>query len=275
MPPKLNKAQVRKLGERLCVEEPRTEDLEALAALQDDYLAALERVDYALREVLGLASGALRDGVRLTLSNRLKRDRRIIEKLRRGTELDRMQDIVGFRIVGRFTLGQQDDLTNEIATHFSGTVKDRRSKPSFGYRAVHVVGLVDGFLVEVQIRTVLQDFWAQNMESISDAWGRDIQYGGSPEAGSEETLAKRVTAVDAFKALSPVMASIEEYANELRMAELELEALEGESDPRDNERRKWLEGKRAESEAGGDQLVAELGKMIDHYNALLAQIAKG
>lgn len=78
-----------------------------------------------LREVLGLTSGELYDGVKLTITNRLKRDRRIIERLRRGTELDRMQDLVGFRIVGSFSLSQQDDLTREIARHFARD-RDRR-----------------------------------------------------------------------------------------------------------------------------------------------------
>src|SRR2546425_570364 len=215
MPPSLNKAQIRRLGERLCVPEPTAVDLEALAALQDDYLGALEEVDYTLREVLGLASDQLHDGVKLTLSNRLKRDRRIIEKLRRGTELDRMQDIVGFRIVGKFTLSQQDDLTRMVTDHFNGKVKDRRTDPSFGYRAVHIVAVIDGFLVEVQIRTTLQDVWAQHMESISDAWGREIQYGGPPEALTDEMLAKRTSAVDAFKALTPIMTSIEHYEDDL------------------------------------------------------------
>lgn len=270
MPPSLNKAQIRKLGERLCTEEPRSADLEALAALQDDYLSALERVDHALREVLGLASETPRWGGRLTLSNRLKRDRRIIEKLRRGTELDRMQDIVGFRIVGPLTLVEQDDLTSEIARYFDGSIKDRRSKPTFGYRAVHVVGPVDGFLVEVQIRTIPQDWWAQNMESISDAWGREIQYGGPPDAGSAETLAKRTEAVNAFKAVSPLIASFEECRNQLRIAQAELELL-GENSDYPSERRRWLDGQRMEAEGCMDQSLRDVHNMVDEYNALLEQ----
>jgi ppGpp synthetase/RelA/SpoT-type nucleotidyltranferase len=35
--------------------------------------------------------------------------------------------------------------------------------------------------VEVQIRTRLQDLWAQLVERLGDAWGRQIRYGGEPD----------------------------------------------------------------------------------------------
>jgi hypothetical protein len=35
--------------------------------------------------------------------------------------------------------------------------------------------------VEIQVRTIYQDGWAQLMEAWGDAWGRAIRYGGDPE----------------------------------------------------------------------------------------------
>lgn len=272
MPPSLNKAQIRRLGERLCAADPAPEDLEALAALQDDYLSALESVDHMLRMVLGLGSGQLHDGVMLALSNRLKRDRRIIEKLRRGTELDRMQDIVGFRIVGDFSLSQQDDLTREVADHFNGRVKDRRTEPSYGYRAVHIVAVVDSFLVEVQVRTALQDVWAQHMESISDAWGRDLQYGGLPDAFSEVARDRRMQAVQAFIVTSPILAAVEEHDDDVRGIDRELAGLEESDDPRDVDRRGVLEARRLEAIANHKYHYARARAAIGEYNKLLKEI---
>jgi hypothetical protein len=59
-------------------------------------------------------------------------------------------------------------------------VIDRREEPSFGYRAVHIIIYEEGLAVEVQVRTVLQDIWAQMSEKLGDMWGRDIRYGGQP-----------------------------------------------------------------------------------------------
>lgn len=57
---------------------------------------------------------------------------------------------------------------------------DRRAEPSSGYRAMHVIVFPDGLPVEVQVRTELQDLWAQAFERLGDRWGRAIRYGGAP-----------------------------------------------------------------------------------------------
>lgn len=59
-------------------------------------------------------------------------------------------------------------------------MKDRRAEPSFGYRAVHVIVKVRGRPVEIQVRTRLQDLWAQIVERLADEWGRGIRYGEPP-----------------------------------------------------------------------------------------------
>lgn len=58
---------------------------------------------------------------------------------------------------------------------------DRRANPSWGNRAVHVIATVNGKPVEIQVRTKLQDLWAQAMEKLADVWGRGIRYGEAPE----------------------------------------------------------------------------------------------
>ena len=54
-----------------------------------------------------------------------------------------------------------------------------------------------GLPVEVQIRTELQDLWAQVFERLADRWGRAIRYGGEldePDAvalGSDPPITRR------------------------------------------------------------------------------------
>ena len=61
------------------------------------------------------------------------------------------------------------------------TIMDRRQQPSHGYRAVHVIVHYGGKMVEIQIRTVLQHFWAERSEKFSDVLDPAIKYGGGGE----------------------------------------------------------------------------------------------
>jgi ppGpp synthetase/RelA/SpoT-type nucleotidyltranferase len=101
-------------------------------------------------------------------------------------KLKGVQDIAGARIVADCTRAEQDAIVARIVAEFADAdrppkVKDRRVEPSAGYRAVHVVVSVQGLPVEVQVRTWLQDRWAQIVESLGDKWGRGIRYGDLPE----------------------------------------------------------------------------------------------
>lgn len=206
---------INRLGRRLCKEPPDPKDLERLGQLQDEHLGALELADARLKE-MGLVSGARFQNVPLTVTNRLKRDRRIIEKLARPnpgigpTRLSTMQDIVGFRLVGQMTLRQQDRLSEALRDAFEGHVRDRRAEPSHGYRAMHVVAKVDGFSIEIQVRTTLQDYWAQRMEALSRRWGREIQYGEPVEGTALATITARTEALDKFLEVAGAIAKYEE-----------------------------------------------------------------
>jgi ppGpp synthetase/RelA/SpoT-type nucleotidyltranferase len=52
---------------------------------------------------------------------------------------------------------------------------------SHGYRAVHVIVKVSGFPVETQVRTALQNSWAQATESLADSFDPEIKYGRGPD----------------------------------------------------------------------------------------------
>ncbi len=157
----------------------------------------------------------------LTLSSRSKTPGTIIEKIRRGTRLSTMQDVFGFRISassppGGFTLANQDDVVGEIVRRFSRSKTiDRRSRPSSGYRAVHIVVSTDGFPIEIQVRTYLQDLWANETEALADLWGRGIRYGLPPEGRTQEEATARAAVVTVNEVVSDRMYDWERAVVEL------------------------------------------------------------
>jgi putative GTP pyrophosphokinase len=106
----------------------------------------------------------------------------IRRKLRETTiRLGDMDDLVGCRITVDDRLSQ-DTLVAELTEKLPAIRwKDRRTKPSSGYRAVHGILREEGYPFELQIRTTLQDSWANLSERLSDHY-RDlsIKYGGGP-----------------------------------------------------------------------------------------------
>lgn len=72
---------------------------------------------------------------------------------------------------------------------------------------MHVIASVEGRLVEIQVRTKMQDLWAQAMERLADKVGREIRYGGKPRA-EIAAFGKLMEAVEA-------VANLEERLDEL------------------------------------------------------------
>lgn len=191
-------------------------------------------------------------------TGRTKTTPTLVDKLRReSVRLSQVQDIAGVRIVGdsEFGLVEQDELGSRIAQLFGECKRsDRRTIPTFGYRALHLIARVDGEWVEIQIRTELQDLWAQILERIADQWGRQVRYGGSPDFPEQEVTPglSRVQVMDMMQDLSFIIASVEEEA--VALDDLEVEA-EGVTDPelarqlrdRCDAQRVELEGSRSEA----------------------------
>ena len=173
----MTKSQVNRLGEELRrALELNAEELSRLQQFRTSYDEPMFRAQTVLTE-LGLDA-----------TSRLKTTNTIIEKLRREkTRLAEMQDIGGLRIVSDMDLDGQDNIVRKIVDAFPvARVIDRRIDPSHGYRAVHVIATVDERRVEIQVRTKLQDLWAQAMERLADEVGREIRYGGAALARSED-----------------------------------------------------------------------------------------
>jgi hypothetical protein len=101
-----------------------------------------------------------------------------------------MQDIAGCRVIVA-NLMEQDRVINDLKSQWpDALIHDRRARPSYGYRAVHVVVFVGRHPVEIQVRTPFQHSWASVVEKLSDVVDPDLKYGGGPQV-----LMKHITAI--------------------------------------------------------------------------------
>jgi ppGpp synthetase/RelA/SpoT-type nucleotidyltranferase len=158
----LSRSRIDKLGRRLRRAGPNN--------LSDEERDLLERLVAAHGTVLATVQLRLAKELDLPVTSRIKTTGTLVEKLQRSESmaLSRMQDIAGARLVVEMNRTEQDKLVARIVELFPGADKrDRRAEPSHGYRAVHVIVQVDQRIVEIQVRTTLQDLWAQVFERLS------------------------------------------------------------------------------------------------------------
>jgi len=167
----LSNSQVDRLGEALRAGvTPET---------RDAYIEYREEFTEALAEVTSRVLTLLPES---EVSSRRKTLDTVVAKLHRTPmRLSQMQDIAGCRAVVE-TLGEQDVAVGMIEEAFADhRTEDLREKAFAGYRAVHVIVRAStGRRVEVQVRTRIQNQWAQLSEKISDIAGLGIKYEGGP-----------------------------------------------------------------------------------------------
>lgn len=117
------------------------------------------------------------------VTQRLKKFPTIVDKLVREPKmkLSRMADIGGVR-----ALVPNQDAAYQIASRLrrNWTIIRFRDyvvepKPD-GYRALHLISRYRGRLIEIQLRTPLQDNWANMAEILSRLGAPDLKYGGGP-----------------------------------------------------------------------------------------------
>ena len=81
-------------------------------------------------------------------------------------------------------------------------------------------------LIEIQVRTALQDAWAQVFEGLADSWGREIRYGQpmpDPDAPAVITPGTRQEVIRDMFALSEMITTFEEA--DCRIKEMESMSL--------------------------------------------------
>jgi len=184
-----SKNEANRLGKRLAAEAP-------LAAEDEDLL---EEILSAYFEAQKIAQDRLaRLGLQAT--GRVKETPTLKEKLRKQStmQLLSLDDVAGVRMVLHGGRKAQDRAVAAILMEFNSELAkdliDRRATPSHGYRAVHVIVRLGELKVEIQVRTQLQDLWAQVIETLGTKWGRELRYGEPLEGartpfwpGAEET----------------------------------------------------------------------------------------
>jgi putative GTP pyrophosphokinase len=167
-----SKTQIDRLGDRLKGDTHTESDLRLLDNYRRSFGEAYEAVVRAIRQRGESPTGRL-----------AKSTSSIAEKLHRESiRLSQMQDIAGCRVVV-VNIVQQEQFVASLQTDFIGaSVMDRRDKPSYGYRAVHIIAMISGKPIEIQVRTRLQHLWAEVSEKCSDVLDSTIKYGGGSDS---------------------------------------------------------------------------------------------
>ena len=173
----LTRSQIDRAGDRLRKSEtPR----EADRLIYDEFRATFAEPRVEIVEALrGLAGDA-------PVTSRLKRFETTVEKLRRlKSRLSSIEDIAGCRVVLP-TMQEQHELLGRIRWELD-VVRERnyQAEPRGGYRALHVVVRAQDRLVEVQLRTELEEQWANTVERLAERLDPEIKYSGGPPAVSE------------------------------------------------------------------------------------------
>lgn len=168
-----SKSELDRLGSRLRNSEyPADEDIVLLNRYRERFIEVTASVSAALRE---LSAYPVESRPHKSIPSIVAKLRR-----RRPARLSAIQDIAGARIV----VGdgeEQERLVERICARFSRvSVDDKRTQPSFGYRAVHVI-VSAPLPFEVQVRTEIQHAWAQLSERLADRYGFELKYGGGPQ----------------------------------------------------------------------------------------------
>jgi ppGpp synthetase/RelA/SpoT-type nucleotidyltranferase len=171
MASEFTRSSVKRLGRRLRkAERPSPDDVAMYDAYRKSFASDSKEVMTAL---YSLFPDSPPSGRSKTLDS-------VVGKLKRGTtDLGRMQDIAGCRI-NVPSLDDQDRAVAMIQERFEALrTDDLRERPHSGYRAVHViVAAPGGRWVEIQVRTALQNLYAQLSERMADAFGIEMKYGG-------------------------------------------------------------------------------------------------
>lgn len=169
----ISNTQIDRLGDRLRKGPLTDSDLTILDEYRKSFSRAFEEVIQIIQIKFKLEVSGRPEKTTSSIVDKIKRER---------TRLSRMQDIAGCRIIVS-GIEKQEYVLFLIKQEFSKLrIIDRRVKSSHGYRAVHAVIDIGGKLIEIQVRTQLQDGWAQLSEKFADKVDNNIKYGKGPQA---------------------------------------------------------------------------------------------
>ncbi len=150
---------------------------EALTWWRGQFARPLSNVAAGLRYHVDKGGG--RVGDRIEVTQRLKRMDTLIDKLGRQTgNVTQMHDIGGVRAVVPRPRQVYAVRRRLLKSWTIVRERDYIAKPkSDGYRAVHLIVSRQGVPIEVQLRTVAQDVWANTVEEQGRELGVGLKFG--------------------------------------------------------------------------------------------------
>jgi hypothetical protein len=171
-------------------DEGMTEDtgqaLDAMVAFRETFQLPLNKTVMGLRSMVRSECPELKvSGARLPIAQRLKREEQIINELVRfqSMQLWTMGDIGGCRAVLP-TRQQVDGVLRRIRKQkweLHGRIRDYRDESAdSGYRAVHLIVVRDGRLIEVQLRDPKEHEWALAVERTGSRLRIPLKEGEGP-----------------------------------------------------------------------------------------------
>ena len=186
-----SKTQIDRLGDRLKKGDITDDDLRLLDTYRRSFSEAYEIVVGCIRDEMAMEPTGRRAKSTSSISDKLRRE---------SIRLTQIQDIAGCRLIVSNIAAQENVLESLKGIFENVTVVDRRKQPSHGYRAVHAIVSYSGKVVEIQIRTVLQQLWAEMSEKFSDVVEPAIKYGGGDE-NIQKLLSNGSFLVDSLESL--------------------------------------------------------------------------
>jgi ppGpp synthetase/RelA/SpoT-type nucleotidyltranferase len=172
----MTRTQLDRLGNRLKNGDFTNANLIALAKFRNEFIASTNTVtDMLASKIYGFRADISQRPAKSTPS--------IVAKLNREScRLSQIQDIGGIRVVVSKVSVQNRVVDILMKAYPEARTVDRRSNPVHGYRAVHVIVCENGHYIEIQVRTGIQNGWAQLSEKLSDLYDQRIKYGGGPRS---------------------------------------------------------------------------------------------
>lgn len=157
-------------------------EVQEASTILNDYRSQIK--DPLKRVVMGLRSAVRTEAADVIVSERLKRQPRIIEKLIRfpRMELTYMNDIGGCRAILP-DLATVDAVRQRVERQRSEVIRVydyNADVPSSGYRSVHIVVRREGALIEIQLRTELQQRWSKLVEDLDAAYRANFKNEDGP-----------------------------------------------------------------------------------------------
>jgi len=169
----ISKKQIQKLGKRIRDNLETPEDNELLINYRTLFEEPLVELNKRLTETINVAD------FKYVIAGRLKRIKSIKRKLRRPSshnmDLSRMSDIAATRIIVDSTPSQQAVFDRVVEYFEIDKIKDKRNGNE-NYRAIHIyIRDEKDNIIELQIRTLLQQLWADESESYGEQ-SKQLQY---------------------------------------------------------------------------------------------------